>query len=220
MVKTDSNGDTNWTREFTGIWSDIGKSVAQLSDNGYIIACDTSSFGANGQVRLIRTDSSGIMSWSQLYRDAPTDKCFSIINTSDGGFGVVGFASGDGIPTRSMLFIKTDGSGDTNFIRTFLIGQDDKGHDLVETSDGGYLIVGETFSSSDFSSDVYLARTDSNGNVLWEKKISVNKWDYGYAIEKTTDGGYLITGATESEDDNKEREVLIIKTDDMGNISP
>lgn len=91
FIKTDASGDTQWTKTYGGIDNDMGFSIIQSSDGGYIIAGLTASFGAgNYDVYLIKTNALGDTQWTRTYGGANTDEGFCIANTSDSGFAIVG----------------------------------------------------------------------------------------------------------------------------------
>jgi len=210
LIKTNSSGDTLWTRTYGGIYSDIGRSVQQTTDGGYIIAGETESFGQGyegySDVYLIKTNSLGDTLWTRTYRETNWDneKGYSVQQTTDGGYIVAGYTESHG---RDIYLIKTDSAGNTLWTKTYGRYVSDRGYSVQQTTDGGYIIAG----AGDDYYDVYLIKTDSAGNTLWTKTYGGVYDDEGYSVQQTTDGGYIIAGATDNYYD-----IYLIKTDSAG----
>ncbi|HKR07334.1 MAG TPA: T9SS type A sorting domain-containing protein [Bacteroidia bacterium] len=218
LIKTDAFGDSLWTKTFGGTNYDEGNSVQQTTDGGYIIAGHTSGLGAgSNDVYLIKTDSNGIVDWTKTFGGTTYDPGFSVQQTSDGGYIIAGLTTSFG-GDFDIYLIKTNANGDSLWTKTFGGIYDDQGNSIQQTSDGGYIITGTTNSFGAGGSDVYLVRTDSNGNSLWAKTFGGIYDDQGKSIQQTNDGGYILTGTTASFGGGLE-DVYLIKTDSSGNLS-
>ncbi len=232
LVKTDASGNMQWNKTFGEYWQEIGNSVRQTSDGGYFIVGTTDSFGTSpcsaeelGQsapedVYLIKTDANGNEVWKKTFGGAYNDMAFSGQQTSDGGYIVAGLTaslSGNGV--EDVYLLKIDANGNKMWEKAF--GDRDRseaGYSVQQTSDGGYIIAGQTvwavMGQWFIQSDVYLVKTDANGNEIWEKEFGGNSSDFGYSVSQTSDGGYVIAGFTGSFEDLGA--TYLIKTDANG----
>jgi hypothetical protein len=196
LIKADSSGNMAWNRTFGGSGNDKGSSVQQTSDGGYVIAGSTTSYGAgNADVWLIKTDSSGDAEWDKTFGGPPLDYGNSVGQTSDGGYVIVCYTDSYGAGSGDVWLIKTDSSGNEVWNKTFGGSRDDYGNSVGQTSDGGYIIAGETSSYLGGGGGAWLIRTDSSGNEEWNKTFGGSSSDGGSSVQQTSDGGYIFTGA-------------------------
>jgi hypothetical protein len=221
LLKTDSSGNKTWDKTFGGTDRDFGNFVQQTSDGGYIITGSTASYG-NGEddVWLIKTDADGNELWDKTYGYSIHDSGSEVKQTSDGGYIIVGDVNTDGGGSGDIWVIKTDIDGNMVWNKTF----DGHGHPISHdygtsiglTSDGGYIVAGVTFTTENTNDyDIWLIKIDANGNTIWDKKIGGPDSEFGFSVQQTNDGGYIITGIDSYGVSEK---VWLIKTDDTGNI--
>jgi hypothetical protein len=210
LIKTDADGNKLWDRTFGGSGLDSGSSVQQTSDGGFILVGYTTSFGAGGfDVWLIKTDADGNKLWEKTFGGSRRDWGSSVQQTSDGGFIIVGYTTSFG--AGDVWLIKTDANGNKQWDRTFGGSDWDEGWSVQQTSDGGFIIVGWTWSFGAGGPDVWLIKTDANGNKQWDRTFGGSDWDWGFSVQQTSDGGFIIVGSTESFGAG-EGDVLLIKS--------
>ncbi|HEY9115731.1 MAG TPA: T9SS type A sorting domain-containing protein [Bacteroidales bacterium] len=189
--------DTLWTKTYGGVQAEDGYSVQQTSDGGFIITGFTYSYGAGAiDIYLIKTNADGDTLWTKTYGTFAVDEGRSVQQTSDGGFVITGtvWAQSKG---KQVWLIKTDANGDSIWAKDFGGNNDEVGHCVQQTNDGGYIITGEVVVSGNLI-DLWLIKTDSDGNYDWSKIYGGTRFDKGYSVQQTTDGGYIVTGYTGS----------------------
>lgn len=210
--------NTLWTKTFGGTNIDVGYSVHQTADGGYIIAGYTRSFGlmSGRNVWLIKTDALGNEQWNNAFGGDNDEEAYSVRPTSDGGYILTGYTKSFGLGGNDVLLIKTDSSGNSQWIRTFGGAQDDEGYSLTLDHDGGYVIAGATSSFGAGSRDVFLIKTDEAGNLVWSRTLGGMSSDGARSVQKTSDGGFIITGWTFSYGPGYVGNAWLVKTDSAG----
>jgi len=220
LLKTDLSGNIVWAKSFSSNIdpsSDFGYSVVQTADGGFVITgqknYNPNTF--NGDICLIKTDSSGNLQWLRLLTSGLTD-CSgrSVKQTTDGGY-IVGGNSYNGMGTWSsydFCLIKTDTSGTIQWQKYFgsdpLLGHVDRAYSVQQTTDGGYIAAG-TYSES-FSMSGYLVKTDANGDTLWTRNYGMPSQGFEFrSVCQTSDGGYVMTGPSTTD-------LVILKTNPAG----
>jgi len=212
-------GDShNWFVEtFVGDGDDIGSSVIQANDDGYIVLGTTSSFGGGlDDIWLIKTDSYGHEQWSRTFGGIADDRGSLIQKTLDGGYIIVGTTSSYGNGSDDIWLIKTTEDGDQAWNMVYGESGSESGSSVQQANDGGYIVVGKAFSSDDNLYDVWLIKTDSEGNRSWSHLIGGPDNDEGLSVKQTTDNGYIIVGTTSSYGNGSD-DIWLIKTDSEGN---
>jgi hypothetical protein len=217
LIKTDSNGNEEWSQTFGGSGHDRGHSVQQCSDGGYILGGFTGSFG-NGSLDIwvIKTDPNGNEIWSQTYGGEGIDSGYSVQQTIEGGYIITGYTGSSGNGGVDVWLIKTDSGGNEEWSQTFGGGSEDIGYSVQQTMDAGYIITGTTFSFGNGNRDAWLIKIDTEGNEEWSQTFGGTGGDYGYSGLQSNDGGYILTGTTDSFG-NDYFDVWIVKTDPQGN---
>lgn len=198
-----------------------GYSVQQTFDGGYIVAGERRTGVGFSNVLLQRLDSLGNMEWMQLHGGAFQSKAYSVKQTTDSGFVLTGSVS-DANYDQFVYLLKTDSNGDTIWNKilsdpSYFLGY---GRDVIQTDDGGFLIVADgLFYSTDTSTIIYAIKTDSNGDTIWTRKYELYEGAYAHEVQQTQDGGYIIAGSVTLTIFPVALGVALIKTDSNGDTS-
>jgi len=198
LVKTDSSGTKQWNQTYGGSNDEGAFSVIQTNDTGYAVAGITTSYGAGEtDAWLVKTDSSGTMQWSQTYGGSGDDETYSLVKTSDGGYALAGYTNSSGAGGDDFWLVKTNSSGSMVWNQTYGGTGDEQASSVIQTSDGGYALAGYTTSFGAGDYDFWLVRTDSSGNMLWNRTYGSAGDDEAECVIQTGDG-YALAGLTNS----------------------
>jgi len=219
LLKTDKNGDKEWLKIIGGEKDDGGTDIVRTMDGGYIIAGHTVSYGAGEcDVFMVKTDASGETEWTKTYGEARDEAAHSIAVTSDGGYIMTGYkVAENGI--EDLYLIRTDSKGETLWERTFGGDAQDVGEHVLQTADGGFLVFGHTGTVGVIPNDMYLIKTNENGDMVWEKRIGNPALDEKafYAVPLVRAGGFAIVGYGQNPK-RGDYDVLVLRMDQGGNI--
>jgi len=217
LVKTDSNGNIVWNKTYGGLSKDEAHFVWQTSDQGYIIAGSTSSFNVSmSDFWLVKTDSNGEEIWNKTYGGLRSDDAYSLQQTIDGGYVVCGSTNSFGSGYKDFWLVKTDSDGVMQWDKTYGGSFDDCAYSVKQANDEGYVICGYTSSFGVSYEDFWLVKTDSNGNIVWNKTYGGENSEYAYFVQQTNDNGYIVAGSVYSS--VTEFDVWLVKTDSSGNM--
>lgn len=165
-VKTNSHGDTLWTRGYGGSVNSYCWFGRQTPDGGYIMTGSTDCFGAGGtDAWVVKTNALGDTLWTKTYGGSGSDWFNCVQLTADGGYILAGTTTSFGADSADVYLVRIDASGDTLWTKTFGGAHDDEGTFVSLTADGGYVISGTTKSFGKGGTDTYLIKTDKNGNT-------------------------------------------------------
>ena len=222
LVKTDADGNMEWNKTYGGTGSDLAFSVVD-SDGSYALAGRTNSFGAGtADFWLVKVDSAGNHEWNKTYGGAGLEAARCIAKTGDGGYVLAGFTQSFGAGGQDFWLVKVDSSGNHEWNKTYGGADDDAARAVVETSDGGYILAGETNSFGAGDTDFWLVKVDSSGNHEWNKTYGGGGNDPSHSmveanVLETDDGGYVLVGFTQSFGTGG-KEGWLVKTDPSGNM--
>jgi hypothetical protein len=218
VVRTDAYGDTLWTKKYGGNGVEAGFTIQKVSDGNYIIAGYSTSY-SNGteDALLMKIDEAGSVIWQKTYGGTYHDRIEAAYQTADGGIIMVGNSNSAPSTSVDVYLIKADAQGNEVWSKRFGGSAYDSGNMVQPTSDGGYIIIGQTMSFGSGAGDYWMIKTDASGNMQWDKTFGGPNIDEGKNIRQTADGGYIITGDTDSYGMGNS-DIYLIKTDGSGNV--
>lgn len=230
-----------WQKSFGGSSSDGSNGLIRTADGGYISAGQTTSndgdvagYRGNGDAWIIKTDVNGNKVWSKTFGGSDMDAAWSIVASTDGGYVTAGFTySTNGDVTgnhgyQDAWVIKMDGNGNKVWQKTLGGTANDQAMSVINTTDGGYLVSGETISGDgDVTgnhgwTDLWVVKLDASGNLLWQKTFGSSSNDYYGVVSATSDGGYILAGTVTGNDgdvtgNHGGEDILVVKLDASGN---
>lgn len=222
VIKTDTTGNPVWKKAIGETSSDFANDVQQTSDSGFIVCgYSISSFSggfAGENIYLIKLNSNGNILWSKIIGGAGNERANSVRQTSDGGFLIAGTTDSWGAGGKDFYLVKTDVNGNVSWTKTFGGALDDVANSVKQTSDGGYIVAGETNSFGAGDIDYYLIKTDALGTLIWSKSFGGGGSDWLYSVVQAPDDGYVMGGYSISFLGAGEADAVVIKTDSLGNI--
>jgi len=207
-----------WNKTYGGNLLDWGWSISKTSDGGFIIGGETVSFSAGGfDAFLIKTDSKGDEEWNKTFGGSVKDGCRAVKQTDDGGYILAGYADSYGYPGHDYWLIRTDKNGNELWNYTYGGQSSDAAVSVIQTSTGDFVMTGYSYTYTYGSKDVWVVKTDENGNELWNHHYGGTGADQGMSIVESADGGYVIAGFTSSFGSGG-TDAWLVKIDINGNL--
>jgi len=218
LLRCDSAGNVLWSKSIGGGDNEIASKIILTSDDQLAIAGTSSSFSSGTSFFLCKLDTSGNYYWFQTYFTGLADTCYGLLQTNDGGYMLTGSGGLDG---NDVLLIKTDQNGIVQNSHSFNLGFGsnknlDKGIRVLNTSDGGYAIAGESKQNGSDLPFFFIIKLSQNLVIEWYNT-------YGFQLKNTfasflemADHGFLLSGGRVNFGTTEQRN-LMIKTDSTGN---
>ncbi len=207
-----------WSQTYGGEAGEYSRSLVETADGGYALAgWIESSLGRETDFWLVKTDSQGTIEWNQTYGGTNSEKAHCVVQTSDGGYALAGYTNSFGAGNYDFWLVKTDAEGNMQWNKTYGGPESEDAYSLIETSDGGFVLAGETASVGAADYDFWLIKTDENGVMEWNHTYGGTDSDQAYSLVKTSDGGIVIAGYTNSFGAGN-YDFWLVKTDANGNM--
>jgi len=199
VIKTDENGNEQWNRTYGGNRTEYGDSIQQTNDNGYIILGITIPQSNECRIVLIKTDENGLVQWNKTYAQQGLQyQGTKVQQTNDNGYIIMGYVEKWNTLDHyyKALLIKTNENGNISWVKTYQKYNWDFCRDGQQTNDGGFILAGHTNPPGEDVNDIWVFKTDSKGNMTWDRTFDVHHNDHACSIQQTNDNGYIIAGDT------------------------
>jgi len=165
IYKLDSSGNQVWFKHYGGTQNDLAYSIQQTTDGGYIVTGVTKSYTyGNSDFAIYKLDSNGNKQWFRHYGGTQNDLAYSIQQTSDGGYILAGVTESYTYGNKDFAIYRLNSSGNKAWFRHYGGPGIDHGWFIQQTTDGGYIVAGETRSYANGFADFGIYKLDSNGN--------------------------------------------------------
>ncbi|MBI1225004.1 MAG: hypothetical protein GC192_07175 [Bacteroidetes bacterium] len=203
LVKTDSDGNEVWSNVYGGSGEDEAWGIAETIDNQLVITGQSTSFGAGGQdVYLAKIALDGSFQWFQTFGGPDDDFAFDVLPLATGGFMVSGTTRSFGAGDYDVYLLKISDNGTLDWQKTYGGALGEWGTYIAGLPDGGFALAGSTQSFNNLQDDLYLVRTDADGNLLWQHSYGQAQKDIPHSLELAPDGGFLIAAHSRDDDIN------------------
>ncbi|MGB5820077.1 MAG: hypothetical protein WBG90_11390 [Saonia sp.] len=218
-TKLDANGELEWRRFFGGTNNDRAYGVVQSNDGGFVIAgssesedFDISSTKGSYDFWVVKVSKNGDLIWEKSFGGSGIDRCFGVARTNDNGYVITGntFSTDTDVSKNNgesdMWLVKVDDTGSMLWEKTFGGARFDAAQAVNLDSDGGFIISGNSKStdgdatSNAGENDIWVVKTDSNGNLLWEKSFGGSGLDFGFDAIENKDKSLVLVGESGSAD--------------------
>jgi hypothetical protein len=250
ITKLDASGSISWEYAYGFAGSDTPYSIIQTNDNGYLLTgvldvsasngqgdrrSNTARRHAGGDYWVIKLNANGLKQWSNYYGGTFTDTAYDAIQTEDNGYMIVGASDSTDVDISNnhggydFWVINISNTGELIWEKSFGGNETDEARAISKTSDGNYLVVGDTrsdefdVSKNNGAADLWMIKITPEGTLLWEKTLGGTNFDVGRSVLKTQDDGFLISGSSRSNDGNLtsnrgQNDAWVLKIDSSGDI--
>ena len=227
LAKYDSSLSNQWTSYFSGTSNDLGYSLIQTSDNGFLAVGIDKSVGEIGACSVIKVNENGVLEWQQFYDTENKDIGIDVLELNDGSiFTLINSSSFEGKLSNSsdylsneashLMLIKSDNLGNEIWRKFYGNQKHSFGKKIISDGNGDFLIVGSSLNNTNGSFDIILRKIDPSGIVIWRKNFGGNGYEYGNNITVSPTGEILLTGYSNSFTSNLNPDLFAIKTDNNG----
>ncbi len=218
-IKLSENGTTQWTKYFGGGLSEIPYDLIETQDNGFLLVgtSDSTDVDISNNVGgydfwIVKIDALGSLVWEKSYGGSEIDEAFSITNTNDGNYAIVGSTRSSDVNISinngdaDLWLIKITPDGTLIWEKSIGGLSFDVGRSIVKTQDNGFLIAGSSRSvngsltANNGQNDAWAVKVDANGGLEWQKTIGGSQVDFGLGAIELIDKKVILVGHSSSSD--------------------
>ncbi|MBT7618262.1 MAG: hypothetical protein HN590_13345 [Calditrichaeota bacterium] len=202
LVRVNADGEELWSQTYGGDRPDALFSILPMDDGGFSLCGFTWSFGAGEKdYYLIRTNADGNAVWTRTYGGEECDYARDHVRTADGGFAIGGYTTSFGGEEKNMGLCKVDENGELEWWQAFGGDGNDDCFSLIQSTDNGYVLAGYTEPEEIGFWDIFILKTDSEGEEEWSVTVNMEDNEMLTDIIQLDDEGYLATGYVISNED-------------------
>ncbi len=211
-----ASAQISFFRNYSDNSYDFGQGIVQLEDSSYVIAGTSGSFVGNGQAFLMKVDSLGIKKWSNHYGGPEAEWGRRVLHKDNFGYFVCGHSNSYGAGDYDFYLVKVDESGFEEWHETYGDGNWERLMDAALTRDTGTILVGEK-QNGIYGTDMFMVRTDKNGDTLWTKTLENMGDDIAMTVDIYQDS-FLYVGGSWHYADSAQAKGVIYKIHDNGQM--
>lgn len=232
LLKTNALGNTQWWKEFDHRGNEAEAfSIEETADQGFVMVGMMKEIGNSANpfftsknelqhLYVLKTDKEGISQWAGYVAGNYSSKGLYIRQTNDMGYIITGhiYKTNDGSTTKICL-LKLDDKGVIQWVKIYDNAgkKEETGIAVLPTADNGYMICGTTYDAGQGEGDIFLFKTNSSGEIVWSKTYGGLKTELAKCMQHLPEGGYIITGTTNSFGAGS-NDAFLLKVDDNGMV--
>ncbi|MDF2448447.1 MAG: hypothetical protein K0R26_951 [Bacteroidota bacterium] len=218
IFKTDAAGNQLWTKTYGGNKPDFPYHMLATNDGNYFLVGYSQSYGGGDlDILLQKFDPNGNQIWLKTYGGWGNDFARDVIATNDGNYIIIGSSNSQSTTGQNANLIKIDPAGNVIWNKTYGGPANDHGCNIKQCSDGGYIMLGQTFSYGVGNGDAWLVKLDANGDTTWTKTFGGAQNDEGISLTVNNDDSFTFI-IRDSSNVGQDIDTRIIKTSPTGNI--
>ncbi len=218
IIKTDALGNQLWTKTYGGSKPDFPYHMLETNDGNYFLIGYSQSYGGGDlDILLQKIDPSGNQIWLKTYGGFGNDYARDIIATADGNYMIVGSSNSSSTTGQNANLVKIDPAGTVIWDKKYGGSANDHGCIVKQCSDGGYIMLGQTFSYGVGNGDAWLVKMNSNGDTTWTKTFGGAQNDEGISLTINSDDSFTFV-IRDSSNAGSDIDTRIVKTSPTGTI--